>query len=214
MASMSMQAIMSNDASQSPASVVTQAGSEDVLRRFAQGGYLFAITDGAFSAPLIAHLEKNAPDHLVPLLHPHPSIESTAIPQLIRVSEPILEAILAAGDKTPWGVFAMSKADPETLRVHFRRFLVVQLPDGEHWYFRFYDPRLLSVYISKCNQWELEKFFGPVRGFAVPAQADSGITVLMYESKATEAAGASSTDPYSSPIWHIRPEQEQALGKI
>ena len=195
-------------------SVLTQAGSEDILRRFAQGKYLFAITDGAYSAPLIAHVEKTAPDHLVPLLHPHPSIDATAIPQLLRVSEPILDTILATADKAPWGVFAMSKADPEALRIHFRRFLVVQLPDGEHWYFRFYDPRLLPVYIGKCNDWELENFFGPVRGYAMPSTEQSDITILMYESKIAKASDSSSTDPYTSPIWHIRPEQEQALDKI
>jgi len=191
--------------------MVTQPGSPELLQRFAAGGYLYAITDGAYSAPLIAYIEKTAPDCLVPLLHPHPTIDATAIPQLIRVTEQILQTILAAGDRAPWGVFAMSKADPETLRLHFRRFLVVQLPDGEHWYFRFYDPRLLPVYVSKCNEWELEKFFGPVRGFGLPATTESSISVLMYESKAQDGANASATDPYTSPIWHIRPEQEQAL---
>ncbi len=205
---------MSTNASQPAASYLTQAGSVDLLRRFAGGGFLFAITDGAYSAALIAHIEKTAPANLIPLLHPHPSIDATAIPQLIRVNEAILETILASADKEPWGIFAMSKADPETLRVHFRRFLVVQLPDGEHWYFRFYDPRLLPTYVEKCNEWELEQFFGPVRGFALPASEDSGINVLYYESKSTQSATGAATDPYSSPIWHIRPEQEQALEKL
>lgn len=203
---------MSTDASDPAPSVLTQAGSVEQLRRFAAGGYLYAITDGAYSAPLIAHVEQTAPDNLIPLLHPHPSIEPTAIPQLIRVSEAILDTILLAGETAPWGIFAMSKAEPEALRLHFRRFLVVQLPDGEHWYFRFYDPRLLPVYIAKCNEWELENFFGPIRGYAIPPGAESGITILHYESKKDSAqGGATSTDPYTSPIWHIRPEQEQAL---
>jgi hypothetical protein len=191
--------------------VVTQTGSVEQLRRFAAGGYLYAITDGAFSAPLIAHLEKNAPDHLIPLLHPHPSIESTAIPQLIRVTEPILDTILATNNKEPWGVFAMSKSDAEAMRLHFRHFLVVELPDGEHWYFRFYDPRLLPTYVANCNEWELEKFFGPVRGFGIPATAEAGITILHYEGKNPDPA---STDPYMSRIWHIRPEQAQALESL
>ena len=205
---------MSSDATQLVGSVQTQPGSPDLLRRFAAGGFLYAITDGAYSAPLIAHIEKIAPRNLIPLLHPHPSIDVTAIPELIRVDQSTLETILSSGDNTPWGVFVMSKADPEALRVHFRRFLVVQLPDGEHWYFRFYDPRLLPVYIAKCNAWELEQFFGPVRGFATPASPESSITVLSYESKNSETPAGAATDPYSSPIWHIRPEQEQALEKI
>lgn len=211
---MNMQGRISMDPMPATSSLSSQSGSEDLLRRFAAGGFLYAITDGAYSAPLISQIEKTAPDFLTPLLHPHPTIETTAIPQLLRVNGQVLETILAAGNKDPWGVFAMSKADPEALRVHFRRFLVVQLPDGEHWYFRFYDPRLLPVYIAKCNEWELEQFFGPVRGYAIPANAESGITVISYESKIQAGSSVASTDPYSSPIWHIRPEQEQALGKI
>jgi hypothetical protein len=205
---------MPTDAPQPTSSYSAQPGSEDLLRRFAAGGFLYAITDGAYSAALIADIETTAPECLTPLLHPHPSIEATAIPQLVRVNEQILEKILAAADKAPWGVFAMSKEDPEVLRLHFRRFLIVQLPDGEHWYFRFYDPRLLPVYIAKCNDWELEQFFGHVRGFAIPASVESGITILHYESKGSTGADVSATDPYTSPIWHIRPEQERALDKI
>jgi hypothetical protein len=211
---MTMEGFMAPDASPTPPSVLTQPGSVEQLRRFAAGAYLYAITDGAYSAALIAHIEKTAPDNLIPLLHPHPAIEATAIPQLIKVSEPILETILSAADKTPWGIFVMTKADPETLRVHFRRFLVVQLPDGEHWYFRFYDPRLLPVYVGKCNEWELEKFFGPVRGFGIPAGVESGITVLHFEGRTSASVIGSATDPYMSAIWHIRPEQAQALESI
>ncbi len=206
---------MPTDASPTGPLVLTQPGSLEQLRRFAAGGYLYALTDGAFSAALIARIEKEFPDHLTPLLHPHPSVDATAIPQLIRVNEKVLGVILATNDKSPWGIFVMTKADPEALRIHFRHFLVVQLPDGEHWYFRFYDPRLLPVYVAKCNQWELENFFGPVRGFGIPPGVESGVTLLHYESK--RSAGSSdavSTDPYMSPIWHIRPEQEQALDKF
>src|SRR5689334_22297717 len=99
MASMTVQRSISMEAPQPAFSMTMQPGSPELLQRFATGGYLYAITDGTYSAPLIAHLEKTAPDHLVPLLHPHPSIEATAIPQLIRISEPILNTILSAGDK-------------------------------------------------------------------------------------------------------------------
>jgi len=51
------------------------------------------------------------------------------------------------------------------MRRHLRRFLIVRAPDGKRLYFRYYDPRVLSVYLPTCNAAELQYIFGPVRQF-------------------------------------------------
>jgi hypothetical protein len=187
--------------------VVTQPGSLEQLRKFAGGHYLYAITDGAYCSDLIGGPAANGTERVVSLLKPHPAIEPSAIPHLIHVTEPVLDWIFGTVHGMPWGTFVMSKAEPDELRVHFRRFLMVELPDGERWYFRFYDPRLLPVYLSTCNEWELRKFFGPVRAFGIPAMEQASVTILRYDSP----KGDVSTDPYASLVWHIRPEQAEAL---
>lgn len=190
------------------ASVHTQAGTQEQLHRFASGNYLYAITDGAYCADLIHNAADNGSGLVMPLLKPHPAIESAAIPHLIQISEPMLDWVHETVQGTPWGTFVMSKAAPEALRLHFRRFLLVKLPDGEQWYFRFYDPRLLPVYLSTCNEWELRKFFGPVRAFGVPTMGVEDVTILRYESPSDDAPV---TDPNASLVWHIRAEQALAL---
>ena len=66
-----------------------------------------------------------------------------------------------------WGVFVNAPLDMERLRAHFRRFVLVQMPDGKNVYFRFYDPRVLRVYLPTCNAAELETIFGPVERYVM-----------------------------------------------
>jgi len=46
----------------------------------------------------------------------------------------------------------------------------VQTEDGRELYFRFYDPRVLRIFLPTCNAEEAATFFGPVRQFLVEAQ--------------------------------------------
>ena len=66
-----------------------------------------------------------------------------------------------------WGIFFTSTAYLEGLHRHFRRFLKVRDEDGNSLYFRYYDPRVLRVYLPTCDRSELLFIFGPVRSFFV-----------------------------------------------
>ena len=46
---------------------------------------------------------------------------------------------------------------------HFRKFLIVQAEDGMELYFRFYDPRVLRIFLPTCTRNQLIEFFGPVQ---------------------------------------------------
>lgn len=64
-----------------------------------------------------------------------------------------------------WGVFCCSSATASDLVRHFRRFLKVGLEDGKPFYFRFYDPRVLRVFLPTCDAQQLQMFFGPIDYF-------------------------------------------------
>jgi hypothetical protein len=64
-----------------------------------------------------------------------------------------------------WGIYAISEANIRTLRLHFRSFLQVYDPDYKPLYFRYYDPRVLRVYLPTCTPAELKTVFGPVEYF-------------------------------------------------
>jgi len=60
-----------------------------------------------------------------------------------------------------WGIYITSRIDFDNLRKHLRRFLMVQMEDtGEQLYFRFYDPRVLRIFLPTCNLQQLKELFG------------------------------------------------------
>jgi len=61
-----------------------------------------------------------------------------------------------------WGIFIKSDATFHELKKHFRQFLMVRDEKNKHLYFRYYDPRVLRVYLPACNKDDLKTFYGPV----------------------------------------------------
>jgi hypothetical protein len=47
--------------------------------------------------------------------------------------------------------------------------------------FRYYDPRVLSVYLPTCNPEEVTSLFGPVSRFLM--ESDGVAAMLMFENK-------------------------------
>jgi len=64
-----------------------------------------------------------------------------------------------------WCVLLYSQEDMKALHKHFRRFLMVKTEDGEELYFRFYDPRVLRIFLPTCDKDQLKEFFGLVDYF-------------------------------------------------
>ena len=61
-----------------------------------------------------------------------------------------------------WGVFLRCDKSLDQLRQHLRGFLTVQDPGGKRLLFRYYDPRVLRVYLPTCTPGELRTIFGPI----------------------------------------------------
>jgi hypothetical protein len=80
----------------------------------------------------------------------------------------LLDWIIADLWTEPWGIFAVADGDLEAVRRHFRRLLLVQAPDGEQWYFRFYDPRVLPTFLETSDGNQLAEFFPRLEAFLIP----------------------------------------------
>ena len=88
-------------------------------------------------------------------------------PYLVRLQpdSALLESVVRQGWGKSWGVYLTCPSGLVDVRRHFRHFLKVKKPDGKVVYFRFYDPRVLRVYLPTCTPQELDIFFGPVTRF-------------------------------------------------
>jgi pSer/pThr/pTyr-binding forkhead associated (FHA) protein len=93
-------------------------------------------------------------------------------PYLIRVPQksPLLETLVQQAWSKSWGVFLTCDKPLKDLRTHFRHFLTVKLPDGQQVYFRYYDPRVLRLFLPTCLPEETTQFFGPVKHFLIEAE--------------------------------------------
>jgi hypothetical protein len=68
------------------------------------------------------------------------------------------------------GVLLSSAAPPALLRRHLRRFLIAQDEDRRTLVFRYYDPRVLRVYLPTCTAAETATFFGPIAAYVAEAE--------------------------------------------
>ncbi len=83
-----------------------------------------------------------------------------------------------------WGVYVLCYNDFESLHKHFRKFILVKTEDGEELYFRFYDPRVLRIFLPTCDEEQLKEFFGPVKAYLMEDDDPAfGIIFTLNQSK-------------------------------
>jgi Domain of unknown function (DUF4123) len=109
-------------------------------------------------------------------------------PYLVRLERdaPFSEALLRDGWGESWGIFALSTATLEELRRHLRQFLRVEDARGKPLIFRYYDPRVMRVYLPTCNTGELRLLFGPVGLYLM--EGEDRATMLCFH-RATDGLG-------------------------
>ena len=61
------------------------------------------------------------------------------------------------------GILLASSAEPAQLHAHLREIFVVQDEQGQQYFFRYYDPRVLRAYLPTCTREELVSFCAPLR---------------------------------------------------
>ena len=76
----------------------------------------------------------------------------------------LLDAFFRHGWGESWGILVNSRRSFKELRRHLRRFLYVRTELGEKLYFRFYDPRVLRVFLPTCGKDQLDEIFGATHG--------------------------------------------------
>jgi hypothetical protein len=87
-------------------------------------------------------------------------------PYLLQVQQDDFDWIRTTLITSPWGILATSKSDLTTVRHHFRKFLTVKdAALGRSLLFRFYDPRVLPVFLESCSADQARAFYGPIDSF-------------------------------------------------
>lgn len=136
---------------------------------------VFAILDGARDERIFGAVDAT--------YQPKECLYSGDLPWQMQMTAPYLvelarddrftTLLLEKGWGNSWGTFLRSEIGIKELRRHLRQFLRVRTEDGKRLIFRYYDPRVLRVYLPTCRPAELETFFGPVDAFLIEGE-DAG----------------------------------------
>jgi hypothetical protein len=145
------------------------------------GSQVYAILDGARDRRIEAMIRHSGLEYSCLYAgNLSPRLQAAA-PYLVHLAPDtqFTTELLELGWGNSWGFFTMVPPDVtlQAHRRHFRTLLRVKDEAGRILVFRFYDPRVLRVYLPTCTEKEAGRFFGPVPRIVVEAEkADLLIT--------------------------------------
>lgn len=112
----------------------------------------------------------------------HPRLQAAA-PYLVHLTpaSAMAHALLQKGWGKAWGILALAAPDVTLTaqRLHFKKFLRVKTEQGKELAFRFYDPRVLNVYLPTCSADEFHTLLGPLAHLM--AEIDDGHAIRVFE---------------------------------
>ncbi|MBK5291555.1 MAG: DUF4123 domain-containing protein [Acidobacteriia bacterium] len=143
---------------------------------------VYAILDGASVKDLRMKLFEEEPEH--ECLFPgdlEPDMEEVAA-HLVRLEKgtPFTDWVLQKGWGKHWGVFVFGPPDLPVLRQHLRCLLIVHDSAGNPMRFRYYDPRVLRIFLPTCTGEELGVFFGPVTRYLMEGEKPDSILNFQF----------------------------------
>jgi hypothetical protein len=145
---------------------------------------VYAILDGASVPDLQERLAAAKEDHCCLFRGElEPDLAEVA-PYLVKLrrDSPFTQSVFAEGWGNHWGIFVVTPVGLEALRRHFRRFLRVRDHTGQVLYFRYYDPRVMRIYLPTCNRNEIKAIYGPISRFIAEDEATAQAVVFPCDS--------------------------------
>lgn len=138
---------------------------------------VYAVLDGASVPELPQVLLEHQPENICLYRGELEPDMAVVAPYLVKLEydHTFVKLVCEQGWGNHWGIFVLTptEVDIRTLRNHFRKFLMVYDPDGKLLYFRYYDPRVLRVYLPTCNAEETKIVFGPIRYYILEDETHS-----------------------------------------
>lgn len=141
---------------------------------------LHAVIDGAACPELLDRLDREQPDHVCLYRGELEPEVAFVAPWLVRLdpTSDFAHWLLGEGWGRGWFILALGTQPLQALRSQFRRILMVKLPDSRIVYFRFYDPRVLRLYLPECSPAEAETVIGAQSAFIT--EADDPDSLLLF----------------------------------
>ena len=156
--------------------------TEDLFEILArQRGTLYAVLDGARNQEIWLLLRDAGEQHASLYEGDQALSFGEYAPFLVQLPPDceLLRTLVRLGWGDSWGVLLTSKQEFDAVRKHLRRFLLIRDTEGEQVYFRYFDPRVLRVFLPACTAEEAEEFFGPISCFLLEGRQPTELLVYM-----------------------------------
>jgi hypothetical protein len=141
----------------------------------------YAVVDGAQCLELMPVFEDmRPPNECLFMGELDPEVEMVA-PYLVELREDskFFDWLFDNGWGKSWAIYMTSESEMLDMRAHFRRLTVVEMPDGQFVYFRFYDPRVLRSFLPTCDQEQTAQMYGkPIETYFV--EGEDGAEVISF----------------------------------
>jgi len=141
---------------------------------------VYALLDGA-SIPALPNRLAESPEQSGCLYRGELGLDlKMTAPYLVKLhaGSELLPWLWGEGWGKNWGIFVVTPLGFEELRRHFRGFLRVRDHSGRILYFRYYDPRVLRVYLPTCNAGEIKTVFGAISRFVCEGESADEVMEL------------------------------------
>jgi Domain of unknown function (DUF4123) len=151
------------------------------------GEEVCAMLDGASVPGLLERLDSEPSVEAACLLRGKlaPDMAEVA-PYLVKLDpeSEFTQWVVGTGWGQHWGSFVTSQQGFRKLHSHLRALTLVYRRDGTPLYFRYYDPRVLRVFLPTCSPEQLKQMFGPVDAFL--AENDGGDALSIFRLSGAE----------------------------
>jgi hypothetical protein len=162
--------------------VVTTTRTKAVLQRLfpraaAEDANVFAVVDCARDRRIYREMKRGALAYESLFSGAlSPALREVA-PYLVRLSEDDMftEYFVEEGWGQAWGICVAGRATHYGVRRHLRTLLRVRAAEGRWLLFRYYDPRVLSVFLPTCSPEQLDQMFGPLLRFDLEGPAGESL---------------------------------------
>lgn len=144
-------------------------------------GHAYAILDGARNENLLDVLYRDGAPAFECLFAGELEADMAEVaPYLIELVDgsPFCDWLLETGWGESWGILLTSRLELTPLWRHLRQLTLVYDPELNPVYFRFYDPRVLSIFLPTSEASQLAAFFDAVDVFVVEAEGGGSATVF------------------------------------
>jgi hypothetical protein len=144
----------------------------------AQAGHsVWAVLDGARDPKIHLALIESRLEVRCLFAGPLPRELEMAAPQLVEIlpGHRLTTKLLGSAWGRSWGVFVRT-SDAADLRMQLRKLLRVKVEGGGHMLLRWYDPRVLTMFLPTCDAEQLRQVFAGVESFVCEAQHGRAFT--------------------------------------